>query len=120
MEDQPLISYLATYRRRTGLTQPEVAFLMGSMDARIVSRHECGDRLPTLTTVLKYAFVLDAHPAHLYEGLSADVQAQICKRARGLIRGLERQRVSRIRDRKLDVLRELVERAAGHGNNRDR
>lgn len=108
MEDQPLTTYLRTYRQRTGFTQPEVAFLIGGMDGKVVSRHERGERRPALHTVLKYAFVLDVGVVDLYEGLSAEIQAEMCTRVRGLIGTLKRGRQTTRRDRKLESLSRII------------
>jgi transcriptional regulator with XRE-family HTH domain len=115
MEDQPLTTYLRTYRQRTGFTQPEVAFLIGGMDGKVVSRHERGERRPALHTVLKYAFVLDVAIVELYEGLSAEIRAEICIRVRGLVRTTKRERQTARSDRKLESLNRIILKS-GCGN----
>ena len=109
MADQPLVTYLRTYRRRTGLSQTEVAFLIGSIDGKLVSRHECGERLPTLHTVLKYSFILGVPVHDIYEGLSTGVRRDICTRAGGLIRQLQRTERTWRRDRKLRLLEGMIQ-----------
>lgn len=111
MEDQPLSTYLRTYRQRTGFTQPEVAFLIGGMDGKVVSRHERGERRPALHTVLKYALVLDVAVVDLYEGLSTEIQAEICTRVRGLVHTLKRKRQTARRDRKLESLNRIIRKS---------
>ena len=35
----PFTTYLETFRLRTGLSRPELAFLLGAMDGKTVARH---------------------------------------------------------------------------------
>jgi DNA-binding XRE family transcriptional regulator len=67
---EPLLkTYLRTYRRRTGLSQDEVAWLLGNTCGTSVSRHELGWRMPTLETALAYETILDAPVRELCAGL---------------------------------------------------
>src|SRR5579862_6973738 len=95
----PLTTYIKMYRKRTGLTHEEVAFLLGSMSGTSVSRHEQAQRVPILHTALKYEIILNASVRDLYEGLFAEVRETVQARARGLCASLERQRSTRIRQR---------------------
>ena len=108
MTNEPLQTYLRTFRRRTCLSQDEVAFLLGSMCGTSVSRHERGHRVPLLETVLGYAFIFGSDVPALFEGVSRDVQATVRKRAVGMCRALERQPQSARRDRKIELLKELM------------
>lgn len=112
---QPLRTYLRTFRRRSGLSQDEVAFLLGSMCGTSVSRHERGTRIPLLETVLGYAFIFGAEVPALYEGVFSDVQLVVRKRARGLCRSLERQPRGARRDRKIMLLKRLMSEDAETG-----
>lgn len=108
MTPQPLSTYLRMFRKRTCLSQDEVAFLLGSMCGSSVSRHEKGSRVPLLATLLAYAFILGADVPTLYEGAAQDVRAIVCRRAKGLCRSLERKKSTPRIERKLAVLRELL------------
>ena len=113
MRHEPLRTYLRTYRRRTCLSQDDVAFLLGSLDGGIVSRHERGHRTPVLAGLLGYSLVFNASLHQLYEGTSRNVQAIVCKRARGLLRSLERQPHTPVRQRKIAVLGRIISQAQG-------
>src|SRR5437879_2031593 len=52
MATHKLENYLRTYRKRSGLTQREVAFLVGCRNGAQVSRYEKRRRLPPLRTAL--------------------------------------------------------------------
>lgn len=47
-------TYLRTFRKKSGLSQQEVALLLGYADKGQVSRHERGVRTPTLFAALGY------------------------------------------------------------------
>lgn len=108
MEHEPLSIYLRTFRKHAGLSQEELAFLVGGLYAKNVSRHEIGERLPALRTALKYEFVLGVAVATLYEGLCLDIRRDVCRRARGLLKGLERRRSTKGRDRKIHILKAVL------------
>lgn len=112
MTYEPLNTYLRTFRKRTCLSQEEMAFLiLGTISGANVSRHETGDRVPLLHTVLGYAFILGVDVPALFEGLDRQVQADIRKRARALCRSLEKQPHSSRRARKITRLKELSREA---------
>lgn len=54
MAQKYIASYLRTYRKKSGLTQREVANLLGYPTAGPVSRHERGVRVPSLSVALAY------------------------------------------------------------------
>lgn len=107
MSNDPLHTYLRTYRRRAGLSQGDLAFLSGALSGARVSRHECGDRVPSLETAIAYVIVLNADVLTLYAGLSDRVRQTVVRRARGLLRSMDRKPPSARRDKKIAVLRAL-------------
>lgn len=64
-----LPNYLRTYRKRAGLTQKEVAHLLGINDPTSVSRHERGVRIPTLERSLEYSVIYQVSLAELFAGI---------------------------------------------------
>jgi transcriptional regulator with XRE-family HTH domain len=87
-----LHNYLRTYRKRAGLSQVEVAFLLGCESGAKVSRYEHAARRPSLETIVAYEVILDAALRDLFAGLYHDVEKQTRKRAGILIRKLEAAR----------------------------
>ena len=73
-----------------------------------VSRHERGHRVPVLEAVLGYGIIFGANISELYEGMLGDVHEAMQPRARGLLRSLERQAKSGVRDRKIAVVKKLL------------
>ena len=108
------MSYLRTYRKRGGLTQDEMAFLLGCQSGAKISRFERLARQPNLETALACQ-VLFGVPAHeLFPGVFAEVEKTVTERARQLmarLRTARGQSRSRLR-RKLAVLSGPGSRAA--------
>jgi transcriptional regulator with XRE-family HTH domain len=84
-----LHNYLRTYRKRAGLSQAEVAFLLGCHSGAKVSRYEHAARRPSLETVFAYEVILHTALRDLFAGLYRDVEKRTRKRVGILIRKLE-------------------------------
>jgi transcriptional regulator with XRE-family HTH domain len=105
-----LENYLRTYRRRTGLTQREVAFLLGCEDGAQISRYEKRKRVPPLQTALACEAVFGVPVSELFGGMRQTVGTQIDRRLKQLRSRLEAQpvqgREARLQIRKLQWLGE--------------
>src|SRR5713226_9791380 len=84
-----LHNYLRTYRKRAGLSQVELALLLGSQSGAKVSRYEHTARRPSLETAFAYEVVLHTALRDLFAGMYRDVEKQTRKRAWTLLRKLE-------------------------------
>src|SRR3954469_1648642 len=84
-----LHNYLRTYRKRTGLSQTEMAFLLGCASGAKVSRYEHGARRPSLVTALACEVILRVALPELFAGMYRDVEKQIGRRAVILLRQME-------------------------------
>ncbi|MEX1258128.1 MAG: helix-turn-helix transcriptional regulator [Gemmatimonadota bacterium] len=112
MNPEPLRTYLRTNRKKSCLSQEEVAFLLGGFTGDTVGKHEKGDRLPALKTVLAYAHIFGTDVPDLYRGLSHEARKTVVKQAKALRRSLKRKpQDERIR-RKLEHLEKLLGEAA--------
>src|SRR5437870_7324286 len=69
MATHKLDTYLPTYRKRSGLTQREVAFLVGCRNGAQVSRYEKRRRLPPLRTALACEAAFGVPVSVLFAGL---------------------------------------------------
>jgi transcriptional regulator with XRE-family HTH domain len=103
-----LENYLRTYRKRSGLSQDEVAFLMGCQNGTKVSRYERSSRKPTLETVLAYAIVFGAPGRELFAGTFEKVEKRIMNRAQLLTRKLNRATPDKMAARKLQILQAIT------------
>lgn len=106
--DKPLITYLKTYRFRMGLSNDEMAFLLGSVYGTNISKHESGQRLPLLRNALAYEIVLRTPLRRLYHGMTCSVREEVYCRVRALVASLERKRRTRSREIKIRMLREML------------
>ena len=80
MTSPRLENYLRTYRRRSGLTQREVAFLLGSKNGAQLSRYEKQRRLPPLRTALAFEAIFKIPLAELFAGLRDSVGRETSER----------------------------------------
>ena len=108
MTSQPMLTYLKTFRLRSGLTHDDLAFLLGCMDGTAVGLHENGRRIPVLRSILAYELVLGASARELFEGVFAQVRSDVINRARGLCSSLRRKPKSRERDQRIAFLSSLI------------
>ncbi len=103
-----LENYLRTHRKAAGLTQREVAYLLGMQSASKVSRYEHFDRRPPLETAIAYEIVFAIPIRELFAGVHEHVEHEVKKRARRLHHRLAHQDVHR---RKLAALNALTKRS---------
>lgn len=78
---KPLPSYLRTHRKRSGLTQDEVAFLLGVRSGSKVSRYERLTRKPTLENLFALQVVYRTVPHMLFLGIFEEIEKTVIKRA---------------------------------------
>ena len=108
-----LDNYLRTYRKRSGLSQEEVAFLLGGEDRATVSRYERQVRQPSLSALCAYEVILGVPARELYRGTYEKVERQTARRARSLARRkLSPAIPARMQTQKLDVLRRIASGSA--------
>ena len=82
-------SYLRTYRKRSGLTQDEVAYLLGCQSGAKISRFERLAREPNLETALACQVIFGVPAEKLYPGMFAEVEQAVTERARSLAKRLQ-------------------------------
>lgn len=99
------------YRLRTGFSHDDIAFLLGAMCGSNVCRHEQGQRIPSLRTLLAYEIVLGASPRELFEGVFHEVQELVVERARGLHNYIKRRPRAPRRRHRLATLQSLLDKA---------
>jgi len=112
-----LKNYLYTYRKRSGLTQKDVAYLLGHYDGTQVSRHERSRQTPTLITALAYQVIFDIPVQKLLPGLYREVEAVINQRAGLLSKELKADVSDRRARRKLTVLKMIQMQKGGNDEN---
>jgi transcriptional regulator with XRE-family HTH domain len=89
MASPRLQNYLRTYRRKSGLTQNEVAFLLGRNGGALLSRYEKLRRLPPLRTALAFEAIFKIPLSELFAGVRESVDQETAARIEKLKVDLE-------------------------------
>jgi len=110
-----LPNYLKTYRKQSGLSQRELAFLLGLKRREQLSRHEKNRCVPTLRVALACEAVFKTPVADLFAGASDSITREIGTRVETLTASLQKKSVqgkdARLTARKLAWLAEQQGRA---------
>lgn len=85
MPSPQLPNYLLSNRKRLGLSQEEVAFLLGDRKGSRVCRHEHFLRVPDLEVALAYEAIFKRSLSELFGGLFQKVEKEVGKRAKMLL-----------------------------------
>jgi len=112
-----LENYLRTYRKRSGLSQEEVGFLLGGHNGSKVSRYERFSRKPNLEALFAYELVFGAPARELFAGSYQKVEKRISHRAQLLTRKLNRATPNSMATRKLQILKAIT---SGSGTGPDK
>ena len=108
MDHRP-ISYLRPLRRRWGLTQRELAFLLGAKTHSQISQIEALKSYPSLANAMACAIIFDTPPFELFPELYAKVHRGVLSRADELYLDLQGNS-SQVTRTKLDFLEEVLSR----------
>jgi transcriptional regulator with XRE-family HTH domain len=103
-----LENYLETYRKRTGLSQKEVAFLLGAQSGAKVCRYERFWELPQFKTLMSYERLFGAPVRQLFAGATEKNDALTLKRIQDLIEQLEAIEPNAVTQQKLAFLKARV------------
>ena len=80
MKTRKPINYLRSYRLRSGLSQGELAHLLGWKRAEVISRIEKKQRPPTLKLVIACFILFGAPSAELFPDISASIEIDVMAR----------------------------------------
>lgn len=109
MRPESLHNYLRARRLASGLTQRDVARLLGGVDGTTPSRYELGRRSPGLSAVLAYAAILDVDPRQLFAGRYQAAAESVASHAARLLKELRHETACRVRrDQRIEYLVELT------------
>ena len=112
-----LKNYLRTYRKRAGLSQVEMAYLLGCRSGAKVSRYERFARQPSLQAVFAYEVVFGVPARELFGGVFQQVEGATLRRAQSLVRKLKATKPDSIAARKLKVLRSATSTPMANSGN---
>lgn len=101
---KPLPIYLLTLRKRWGLSQRELAFLLRT-SAAMLSKMERLERQPTASVVLSAEMIFGTSPSDVFPSLYEKVEAKVMKQAAILYERLEARQDKRSKE----ICRRLLE-----------
>ena len=107
MPQRQFPNYLRTFRKRSGLSQDEVAFLLGGENGGMVSRYEQFNRVPSLETACAYEALFGVPTSQLFAGVSKKVSNRLGRRASPLANRLGKAGADSMTARKLAMLRTI-------------
>lgn len=103
-------NYLRTHRKRSGLTQEDVAFLLELKSCQIISRYEQLTRIPSLRSALACQVVFDVAPRELFPGMYRNIEKLTIVRVELLAKRIEARHPNRTNDWKRKMLLHALER----------
>jgi transcriptional regulator with XRE-family HTH domain len=106
--NQRLPNYLRTHRKRAGLSQDDVAALLGGHSGAAVSRLERFRRQPSLKTALVLEAIYRVPIRELFAGQFQEAKRAVHRRAEELTTKLAQLPQARGRARRLDALRRIA------------
>jgi transcriptional regulator with XRE-family HTH domain len=109
MQNDKLDNYLRTYRKKLGLTQREVAFLLGRHGGAKVSRYERSGRIPDLKTIFAYEAIFQKPARELFAGIYDRAERETRRKVRQLVSRLRKRQESPVLARKIASLRAVVD-----------
>ena len=109
MQFERLPNYLRSARKHCGLSQKELARLLGTLNANPVSRYEKFTRTPSLETALLLEAVLGEPVQELFAGLYEQARKRAQERAATLLRDLEKAEPDASTAIKREVLKRIAE-----------
>lgn len=108
-----LDNYLRTHRKSLGLSQKELAFLLGHKHRTRVSRYERGVRVPKIETVVALETVFQNPIRKLFEGTYDRVCAGVRARAKELAQQVDALPDSKATRRKYEALLRIANPSLG-------
>jgi transcriptional regulator with XRE-family HTH domain len=87
--DPRIPCFLRTNRRCWGLTQDDVAFLLGGFCRSYVSRHENSSRPPSSRVLIGCEIIFSKSPAELFPAYYTGVEEEVVHRAHELFQALD-------------------------------
>src|SRR3546814_12207003 len=113
MSRRPLRNYLRSWRMRWALSQKQLAHLLGFQTCAHLSKYEHDQRLPSLRSALACEIIFGVPVSTLFEGLHADVEEEVMRRANALFErvGL---RTDAAGSRQRELLMAMLARAPDH------
>jgi transcriptional regulator with XRE-family HTH domain len=106
-----LSNYIRTHRRRAGLSQRELARLLGAESGTKVSRYETFTRMPSVMTIWACELVFNRPASEIFAGVYQGVLEAVSARAERMLTELASQRAPQqsTDTPKVQLLRSIVD-----------
>ena len=114
MKTKKSVSYLRSYRLRWGLSQRELAFLLGWPRSEVISRVEKKQRPPSLNLVIASFILFGAPAAELFPDITAGVEAVVMARVWEFYEKIQGD-PSRRTKKQIELLEDAIRRATERG-----
>jgi transcriptional regulator with XRE-family HTH domain len=111
MTSTQLSNYLISNRKRLGLSQDEVAFLLGAQSGSKVSRYERFAREPSLATALAFEAIFQRPVSELFAGFYQNIDREVAARTKALGHRTIYQKPTRENTRKRQTLTSIASKA---------
>ncbi len=108
MASHKLPNYLRVYRKRLGLSQNDVAFLLGWRNASQPSRYEHFSRIPTLRTAMALSVIFQASVHELFAGEYQKLESAVRRQAERLEARFTTENPDQATSRKLALLKTII------------
>ena len=89
MQQRTLDNYLRSFRRKAGLSQEDISFLLGTKAGTHTCRYERGRREPSLEAALALEAIFGVPVGDLFRGRFQKVEAAVKERAELLFQKME-------------------------------
>jgi transcriptional regulator with XRE-family HTH domain len=101
-------NFLRVYRKRSPLTQRDIAFLLQLPDHCNISRYESGQREPDIEVLLTYRHVFDTSLESFYRHQSELIRPDLVKRIQELIEEVNKENGDQRSVYRIRYLKEVI------------
>lgn len=103
-------NYLRAYRKRFGLNQEDIAYLMDLPDCSNISRYEKGHRTPSIEILLTYHHLFDSPIELFFEQESDVIKLKLIQRIIQLVPELKKEQITLKSTQRIGFLEEAIKR----------
>jgi transcriptional regulator with XRE-family HTH domain len=110
MKAKKSVTYLRSYRLRWGLSQGDLAYLIGWSRPEVISRVERKKRVPTLKLVIGCFILFGTPAAELFPDISANIEDEVMARIWTFYERIQGD-PSRATKKQIELLEDAIDRA---------
>ncbi len=103
-------NYLKVYRKRSGLIQEDIAFILDLPDYSNISRYEKGQRTPSIELLLVYHHLFDVPIELFFEQDSEIIKARLIPRLIELLSLLKKDQITLKDTQRIRFLEQTIKR----------